>query len=254
MIQDILEKLGFSSKEILVYMTLVQRGRMTASQLSSATRLNRTTIYGILTSLINDNLVVEELASATSVYLPASIKSLIALFENKEKEAHHQKELATRAASEISRLAIKQPFQFAKISFIDEQDIEDHLINSTERWCLSLPVKDPVWRGFQDSRLIQHFPRYFSRLFTKLLPNKVLQEIISEDMPAELEFETHNYPQRHVKIWQHGYDFTYSTWVIGDYVIMIQAKDHPFYLIEMKDPALARNLRDVFAGIWKLLK
>ncbi len=253
MLQDLLERLGFSKKEILVYLTLVQRGRLTASELAATTQLNRTTVYGILSSLINKNVVIEDLAAATSAYLPAPVSSLVELFEKEEAQVRKQKELATRAATEISRLASNQSFQFAKITFIDEPDIESHLSNRTTRWCESMMAGDEVWRGFQDSRMLQQFPGYFKKLYDQLLPKHVTQELISEDMPAELEFEKNNYSQRQIKIWQHGYDFTYSTWVIGNYVIMAQVKDRPFYLIEMKDPALAKNLRDLFGGIWKML-
>lgn len=254
MIKDLLEKLGFSEKEILVYLTLVQRGRLTANQLAQSVKLNRTTTYGILSSLIKKRLVVEDLASPTSVYLPALASSLIEFFERKECEMRKQKELATRAASEISRMASNQPFQLAKITFVDEGDIQDHLINRTEVWCQSLLSYDCVWRGFQDSRLLQNFPEYFQKLYKEILPSQISQELISEDMPAEMEFEKlHSIQNRKIKIWEHGYDFTYSTWVIGSYVIMLQVKDKPFYLIEMKDPALAKNLRELFKGMWKFI-
>ncbi len=255
MIQDFLERLDFSPKEILVYLTLVQKGRLTANQLATATKLNRTTTYGVLSGLVAKGLVIEDLGSPTSVYLPASTVSLIEYFEKKERDVRKQKELATRAVSEINRLASKHPFLLAKISFVDESNMESHLIKHTPLWCSNLLAYDSVWRGFQDSRLLQNFPEYFDWLYSKGLSGPIVQELITEDNPAELEFEQHNHiDKRKIKIWQHGYDFTYSTWVMGDYVIMIQGKDHPFYLIEIKDPALAKNLRDLFSGIWKFLQ
>lgn len=255
MIPDLLERLGFSRKEILVYLTLVQKGKLTANALALSTKLNRTTAYGILSVLKKKGLIIEDLGAPAALYLPAPTANLVEQFEKQESQLRKQKELATRAAGEIDRLAGKHPFQFAKISFVQESEIESHLIRHTPIWCKSLLAYDGVWRGFQDSRLLKHFPEYFEILYSKELPHNATQELVSEDMPAELDYEKHHhFPRRGIKIWQHGYNFTYSTWIIGDFVIMIQAKDHPFYLIEMKDVALAKNLRDLFSGIWKFLK
>lgn len=253
MITDLLKKIGFSDKESLVYLTLVQRGRMTASQISISTKLNRTTTYSILGGLIEKNLVIEDLGAATSIYLPAPTSSLLDFFENKERDLRKKKELATRAAGEIERLASNQPFQLAKITFVDEVDIESHLIKRTPKWISSATLHDSTWRGFQDSKLLELFPEYFSLLYKKLMPTNAKQELITEDTTIEQSFEKLKYPNRNIKIWQQGYDFTYSTWVLGEYIIMIQTKDQPFYLIEMKDAILAKNLRDIFLGLWNFI-
>ncbi len=253
MITDLLKKIGFSDKESLVYLTLVQRGRMTASQISISTKLNRTTTYSILGGLIEKNLVIEDLGAATSIYLPAPSSSLLDYFERKERELGKKKELAIRAVSEIERLSSNQPFQLAKITFVDEADIESHLCNRTAKWTASASAHDNKWRGFQDSKLLELFPDYFSLLYKKLLPPTVSQELITEDMPVEKALEKLRYPNRNIKIWQHGYDFTYSTWILGEYIIMIQTKDQPYYLIEMKDAILAKNLRDIFSGLWNFI-
>lgn len=253
MINNLLEKLGFSDKEILIYLTLIQRGRLTATEVATITKLKRTTTYSILSSLREKQVIVEDLGAATAVYLPAPTSKLIEFFEKQEHEIRKQKELATRVATEVSRMASNQPFQLAKITFVEDQDIESHLLSRTERWCSSLPNKDAVWRGFQDSRLLQLYPDYFEALYSKLLPSFITQELITEDMPAEMDFERKIEPRRKVKIWQHGYDFTYSTWVLGNYVVLLQVSSKPHYLIELKDPMMAKNMNDLFTGIWKML-
>ena len=68
---------------------------------------------------------------------------------------------------------------------------------------------------------------------------------------ASIETELSNlFPERLTKIWT-GQEFDTSLWVIGDYVLMAQTRVRPHYLVEINDPVLARNQRNLFKGIWE---
>ena len=42
-----------------------------------------------------------------------------------------------------------------------------------------------------------------------------------------------------------------TLWIVGDYIIMIQTLEKPFYLVEIKDAVLSHNMREVFKKLWK---
>ncbi len=59
------------------------------------------------------------------------------------------------------------------------------------------------------------------------------------------------YKRRVLKFWKNTVEFTGSTWVCGDYLVMIITNQHPHYLIEIHDATLAHNVREICKGIWK---
>ena len=64
---------------------------------------------------------------------------------------------------------------------------------------------------------------------------------------------TKGYVNRNIRFWSGASTFTATTWVMGNYIAMINTKHHPFSLIEIHDAMMAENLRQLFSGIWKSL-
>jgi len=62
------------------------------------------------------------------------------------------------------------------------------------------------------------------------------------------------YARRKMKFWSDAKQFTASTWVCGDYVIMIVTNQQPHYLVEIYDATFAHNMREVFKGLWKKVR
>ena len=56
---------------------------------------------------------------------------------------------------------------------------------------------------------------------------------------------------REIKYWDRWPDFTASTLICGDYVIMGKIDEEPNYLVEIHDKTLAHNMRELFKGIWE---
>ena len=56
------------------------------------------------------------------------------------------------------------------------------------------------------------------------------------------------------KFWKKTSDFKATTWVNGDFVIMIITSTRPFYAIEIHDKILANEQRQLFKGIWETLE
>ena len=60
MINDLLKQLGFGDKEILIYLTLLQHGKLTPSSLAKIVNLNRSTVYSIAKDLAAKGIIAED--------------------------------------------------------------------------------------------------------------------------------------------------------------------------------------------------
>ncbi|HYF05599.1 MAG TPA: hypothetical protein VEA59_05500, partial [Patescibacteria group bacterium] len=63
---------------------------------------------------------------------------------------------------------------------------------------------------------------------------------------AKLQF--HN---RVIRVYSSPHNFDGTSWVCGDFLIMIVTKTSPHYLIEMYDPILCHNMREMFKMLWE---
>jgi hypothetical protein len=59
-----------------------------------------------------------------------------------------------------------------------------------------------------------------------------------------------DFQQRVMKFWDNN-DFTASTWINGDYLVLIQTQKKPFYLVQIYDKLMAYNMREIFKTLWK---
>lgn len=70
--------------------------------------------------------------------------------------------------------------------------------------------------------------------------------------PAEKEFakKMKSDDRRQIKYWAKTNDFTATHAVLGNYVLFIVTKQHPYYMVETHDAVMAQNLRELFKGFW----
>lgn len=240
--------LGFNQKEIEVYLALLKLGRATPVQLSKTTSIKRVTVYAIAKNLVAKGVIAEDLAGKKATFValpPTELNNII----EKDKIAITKKEmLINNAVAELSQLYKTEQYSVPKVRFIEEAQLEDHLYTQMIDWCQSASKIDSICWGFQDQTFVEHYNKWiewfwkhdFYNLTVKLLSN-------SSQVESELK---NKYPKRQIKYWNKANQFTASTWIIGDFVIMINTRVHPFYLLEIKDKTLAHNLREIFKNIW----
>ena len=57
-----------------------------------------------------------------------------------------------------------------------------------------------------------------------------------------------------MRFWSNKLDFSASTWIMGEYLVMIITRKKPYYLLEIKDAVLSHNMREVFRNLWEITK
>jgi len=84
-LQDTLEDLGLSEKEIKVYVSLVETGESSVNLIAKRSELNRVTVYPILKGLIEKGFVSKFLMDRRSFFNAIDPKQIIEILREKER-------------------------------------------------------------------------------------------------------------------------------------------------------------------------
>jgi sugar-specific transcriptional regulator TrmB len=252
MLKEILNQLGFTDKEIEVYLAILESGKVTPTDVSKLTGINRTTVYSVAKELIKRGIVAEDLGGDNRYLVALPPQDLKTVIQKEEKKLEEKKSLVDKAIGELKNYAKNTKYSVPKIVFIGEDELENYMYKQTPVWNESLLKHDGIYWGFQDKDMIRHYEKWIDWYWTHESTKKVTLQLLSNESAEVLKKK--KYPNRKIKFWKETKDFSASTWIAGDYVIMIVTSQRPHYLVEIHDAVLAHNMREVFKGIWKTLK
>ncbi len=252
MIENILKQLGFGEKEIKVYLALLSQGKTTPAHLSTLTGIKRTTIYSISKELLDKGVVVEDIAGPHSFLVALPPEDLKNIAQKEERELQSKKILIDQAITELKTFSKNTKYSIPKISFIYEEDLENFLFKQTPEWNRSVLDYDGTWWGFQDPSFPHSYQKWIDWFWKEYSDKNVTLKLLSNDSKQESEIAKKNYEGRFIRFWdKKGEDFTGSTIVAGDYILMIITSQKPHYLVQIYDATMAHNMRELFKSIWE---
>ncbi|MEK7632934.1 MAG: helix-turn-helix domain-containing protein [Patescibacteria group bacterium] len=252
MSKQVLGKLGFSDKESEVYLALLQHGAMTPAEIAKLTRISRPTVYSVSKELVKKGVVVEDLGGSSRSLIAKQPEDLAILVNREQKALDLKKATVQSAIGELKKIAQSSKYSIPKIVFIPEEEIESHLYKQTPAWNKSIIETKTHYWGFQDPGLVEHFQEWIEWYWQE--SNPPIVRLLSNESNVEELMKTKGYAKRHIRFWSGAAAFTATTWVMGNYIVMINTRHHPFSLIEIHDAMMAENLRQLFSGIWKSLE
>ena len=247
----LLTALGLNPREIKVYRAVVRAGEIDPASLAKATGIKRTSAYAIARALVEKGLLVEDATKRPRTFLPASPKEVEHIVEEKRKHLDAREALYKELAGELSRAQSAKTYPVPQIRFIESEKIERFLYAESPKWIESLLNEDSTWWGFQDHTIVDHFKNWIDWQW-KQEPELQTVKILSNKSVSELRMKG-KYPNRTIKFWNKAGNFISTTWVAGDYVVMINTRQHPFYLVEIHDATFAHDQREVFKNLWSLI-
>lgn len=252
MLNQYLQQLGFSDKEIAVYLCILENGKLSAASVSRITKINRTTVYSVSKELINKGVIFEDLGGTNHYYSALSTDELRNLYKSQEIELKQKKETIEDAIRELESLPKSKQYSVPKIRFIDELQMNDFLFKQLPVWIESAKKNnDHNWWGFQDVSLLEEYKDWVEYHW-KIFPEDFGTRLITNKKQAEKELaEKITSERRQVKYWDKTLYFSATHTVLGDYVLFIVTNQHPHYLVETHDAVMAQNLREMFKGIWE---
>jgi sugar-specific transcriptional regulator TrmB len=251
MLEKILKDLGFGEKEIGVYLMVLKHGKITPANLAKLTGINRSTVYSIAKDLVEKGVILEDLAGTHSHLVALPPEDLRNLARKEERELQSRKALIDQAVAELQSFTRDTKYSIPKITFIYEEDLEDFLYQQTPEWNKSVMNSDGVWWGFQDPSFVQAYQKWIDWFWKEAAPKELQLKVLTNQTDFEKKMADRGYDRRIVKFWDKAGDFSATTWVAGDYLLMVVTSKHPHYMVQIHDAALAHNMREMFKGIWK---
>lgn len=255
MITNSLEALGFNDKEIRVYLTILEYGKIAPAEVAKVTGINRTTIYSTAKELIKLGVITEDLGSTNRYLVALPPTDLVQVINREEKRLTKKKDILKETINELQSFTKNTKYSIPKITFITEEQVEDYLYKRTETWIKSIAEHgaNTAW-GFQDTTLVSSYENWINWYWQKANPSGMVWKLLSNQTDIEQIMDKRNYTERDIKFWDTQTAFTASTWVCGEYLVMVVTNQRPHYLVEIHDAVLAQNMREVFTGIWKVLR
>jgi sugar-specific transcriptional regulator TrmB len=251
MITPLLMQLGLNQKESRIYLHILNHGRITPAEIAKQTKINRATVYSIAKSLVTKGLITEDLGGKAVHFLPIPVDELRHIVKKEEVELREREQLLNKLISELSAIRPTIDSPIPKIRFIEEKNIDDHLKKQSPVWNKSLSERDRIWWGFQDHTFVDHYEKWID-WYWHYAPKEISLRLLSNISDTEKRMEG-RHERRQIRFWDKADQFTATTWIIGDYVIMISTREHPFYLVEIHDKTMAHNMRDVFRNLWEIV-
>ena len=250
MIHQTLQKLGFNDKEIEIYLVILEHAKIAPADVSKITGINRTTVYSTGKELVKKGLIVEDLGGSVMYYVANPPKSLGLLAEMEQRELAQKKKLIDSAIEELEVLPKAKQYAIPKIRFVDEDDLENHLYTQVSKWNENMMKVDTTWWGFQDHSFAENFEKWIEWYWSNA-PKTIDLKLLSNESDIEQQMKRKKITERVIRFWKKDIDFTATTWVIGDYTIVINTQKRPYYMIELYDKLVAHNMREVFKNLWE---
>ncbi len=245
----LLLSIGFTQKEADLYLAIQKHGRIAAADLAVITGINRTTVYSVTKELLSKGVIIEDLGSSTRELLAAAPEELQRLLERQMTEVKQKQSVVDEAVEMIRDIAGEATFPVPKIQYIKEDRIETFLYDRTPVWDESMLKGDGSYLGFQEVEFVGKFEKWIDWYWNRA-PEKIhLRLLAAASTEAETRVASKGYNQREIIFWKENVNFTATTWVMGDYVVMFVLSSSPHYLVEIHDARFAENQRALFKGI-----
>lgn len=255
MVEELLKKLGFSEKEILVYLAVLENGKIAPALIASLTGIKRPTVYAVGKELLKKGVITEDIEGSGGYFVALPPEHLATAIEKEQQVLVGKKKIIKEVIEELASIPKSKSYSVPRMRFIDDYNVEDFLYRQTPIWEESMvKTKNPTWWGFQDHTLVEHkelgkwIEWYWSRV-----PVAIDLKLISNDSEIEEKMKTRNIERRVIKFWKKDFNFTTTNWILGDYVVFLMSKQRPHYLVEIHDAVYAENMRQVFKNLWDMI-
>jgi len=183
-----LQSFGFSEKETIVYIALLELGKGTVRQISSKAGINRTTGYDILGSLSNKGLVTISGKEPKSEYAVEAPEAITAYLKRvAEQTAEHIKK-SEAIIPELELLYAKQ--NRPRIRFYEGKEGLEHVYEDT------LTSSEPIRAYATVDDMHKTLPNYFPTYYKRRAEKNISIRAIVPDTPIGRERKIHDVEEK----------------------------------------------------------
>lgn len=249
--EKLLSSVGIDGSEAAVYRAVLKARSATPAVLAKLTSIKRTTAYYLAQSLAQKGLLIEDATKRPRVFVPATPKDIEQVIDREHQLFAARKQILQTLATELSRATAEGSYSVPQIRFVEEEKLRHFMKAQLLTWHKSAITGDATWWGFQDHTFLEQYGD-LTAWYWKYAKESVAVKLLSNESSAERRL-TGKYPRRTIKFWKNAENFITTKWIVGSYVIMVNTRKHPYYLVEIHDATFANDEREVFKNLWALL-
>ena len=236
-------ELGFSDKEAGVYLALLELGPATTSEISRVAKINRTTGYDILESLVNDGLVNPLGDAKIQKYVAENPDKVIVFLENKIKQSQDKLKKAYDLLPEL--FSVFNEKEKPKIKFFEGIERVKEAFNDT----LSAKIEIVGYAVGTDA-FTAVGQEYLRDYFKRRVAKNIKVRVIAPDDPDTLKVTARDKEEmrQSLTVPRDRFYFTTETNIYNNKVLIVSWKEKFAVLIESKEIADAQ--KKVFELAW----
>ncbi|MDD2941752.1 MAG: helix-turn-helix domain-containing protein [bacterium] len=254
MITEYFHRLGFHENETHVYLALLEVGEATARDLCRSTSIARTTVYSILSGLVEKGLVSTNVSGTVTRYVASGPAALPQLMEREQVEASGRVAISKQLGALLEPYFASFNLQVPKLSFFNsEANVRQMLVERLPDWEEAMKAADGVLWGYQDYSFVEHYSEWLEYHWKRkddYYPEMKIQ--LFSNIVGPEEKLTGRVLNRTIRQLPTGFRFSSTLWIMGDRIVTIRTDKRPHYAFQISDDAFAANLREVFRLLWML--
>lgn len=250
MIQELLSVLGFSKKESLVYLALLEVGSGKAQEIAKKTRLNRTTVYDIFETLMQKGLVSKYKKGSATFFNALEPKHLLTYLEREQEEQVKKLEKRKRQVSALLPQLISLQNIFTskpKVRFFEGEK------GMREAYEDTLTSKGIILAYANVKTMHEGLPNFFPEYYARRAENKIFIKAILPRNELSIERAKHNQAEMRDTRFLPDKEMSFSPEVniYNNKILIASWKEQMAILIESAELAALQKL--TFDLLWNTL-
>lgn len=241
--KDVLRDLGFSEREIKVYLALLELGSTTVGPIAAKTRLQHSKVYQTLEKLIDRGLVTFVLKSKTKYFQAEEPKQILSIIKEKERNLQEilpKLEQKIQKAQNPQTAKVYEGYKAIKSMF---DSILDELDSKSYYYVFAF--KDE----YLESPLASRFLR---NVHQRLSEKKVDDRLIAQES-IEKEFKKTYSDIKNIKFKFTKFNFPFGLMIINNKIINWIWGERPTS-IEIVSEQIANQYKKFFLDMWKIAR
>lgn len=250
-IKQVLESLGWSEKEVAVYVALLERDGATAAELSKKTGINRTSCYDLLDFLMKRGLISKYKKKGKTTFSTVDPRRLVSYLDREKEESakkiEAQKKLVQDALPELVSL-FNPPGTRPRVQFFEGEK------GMREAYEDTLSSRETILAYANIETMYEGLPHFFPGYFTRRAAAKIKIKAIFPDNAPSRERAAHNTEDLRETRFLPRSDLTFTPEIniYGNKMLIASWREKIAIIIESKE--LAELQKISFNLLWKSLQ
>jgi len=242
-IKQILKGIGFNDNKVSVYLSCLELGSATATEIAKKSQLIRTTVYKILYELVSEGLLEVDEKAKLKMFIALPPNKVVELFEEKKKMLENS---LPDFLNIYSQTKYKPKIRFYDGSAGIKKVFEDTLNYKNITVYTFSPIED----------VLKRFGRTYTRHF---LNKRVKNNILRKDLRQQSSKSNKNWEfytseknvMRQIKYLPENFKFNTLIQIYeGKISVIASEKENYAFIIE--SPELADLLKQIYEILWNL--